>query len=251
MIGKLRNLSSVYFSPDGEHRTAPGSRQLLYSMEVLQDAIRSGRRVSFHYCHYDIDKKLHPRTDHDGQPRLYIVSPYRIVTVSGHCMLLAHTDSREGITHYRIDRMQDARLLENEPAQPLSSVTTRLDNVAAYLNQRPYMFSDDPVNVRFLIPRRYVGDVLDWFGMEARFTELADPDMTEVAVQVSSQAMEFWALQYGGVCEVLAPVSLRRKLAEVTAAMAERYAQPAPRPERALSRRAAEQKKVTPAEPKE
>lgn len=44
--------------------------------------------------------------------------------------------------------------------------------------------------------------------------------------------MKFWALQYGEVCEVISPKSLRSELASIAADMAARYSQPAARPER-------------------
>lgn len=110
--------------------------------------------------------------------------------------------------------------------------------MAAYLSQRPYMYADEPVTVRFLMDRKHVGDVLDWFGTEVRFTELEDSSMTEVSVQASPIAMKYWALQYGELCEVLAPASLRRELADIAGRMAERYQKPAQRPERKLQHRA-------------
>lgn len=143
---------------------------------MLQEAIRKGLCVSFCYGRYDIDKQLHIKTHHDGTPREYIVSPYRTVMSSGHCMLLGNTRPYDGITVYRLDRIRGMKLLENEPARPLSQVSDQLADMAAYLSQRPYMYSDDPVNVRFVIERKYIGDVLDWFGTCVKFKEQADKE---------------------------------------------------------------------------
>lgn len=143
---------------------------------MLQEAIRKGLCVSFCYGRYDIDKQLHIKTHHDGTPREYIVSPYRTVMSSGHCMLLGNTRPYDGITVYRLDRIRGMKLLENEPARPLNQVSDQLADMAAYLSQRPYMYSDDPVNVRFVIERKYIGDVLDWFGTGVKFKEQADKE---------------------------------------------------------------------------
>ena len=48
------------------------NKQVLLNLDVLNDAIEPGRKVSFIYNSYGRDFKLHPRRD---EP--YIVNPYQ------------------------------------------------------------------------------------------------------------------------------------------------------------------------------
>lgn len=118
LVSKLKGLGGRYFEAEDEHRQAPGNSELLLNMEILQDAIPKGCCVSFCYGVYDVDKKLHLKSHHDGRPREYIVSPYRVVMSSGHFLLLCNTTPYEGITHYRLDRIRHMKLLESVPARP-------------------------------------------------------------------------------------------------------------------------------------
>ena len=65
LIGKIEELSNQYFKSRVKHiRTMPNlslhSRQLFYTIEVLDEAISKGKKVSFTYNEYGTDKKCIP-----------------------------------------------------------------------------------------------------------------------------------------------------------------------------------------------
>lgn len=52
--------------------------QVLYTVELLNQAIEKKKQIEFLYCEYGTDKKLHPKkTDK------YIINPYYTVTANG------------------------------------------------------------------------------------------------------------------------------------------------------------------------
>ena len=50
--------------------------------------------------------------------------------------------------------------------------------------------------------------LIDWFGKDFRIVEEGEGQMC-VTLRCNEQAMKYWALQYGGHIEILAPQSLR------------------------------------------
>ena len=70
------------------HLHHPPAKQLLYSVELLCEAIRKRCLVEFRYCRYQLaaggKPQMTPRCDENGQPRVYRVSPYRILVSQGH-----------------------------------------------------------------------------------------------------------------------------------------------------------------------
>ena len=93
LIEKLEKLSNRYFKSRVKHiQTLPDNelpnRQLFYTIEILDQAITKGRQVSFCYTEYHTDKMLHPRIDHEGNVRTYIVNPYQMAAVNGRYYLI-------------------------------------------------------------------------------------------------------------------------------------------------------------------
>ncbi|MBR4421001.1 MAG: WYL domain-containing protein, partial [Erysipelotrichaceae bacterium] len=80
------------------------NRQLLYTIEIVSEAIRDGRQLQFTYLKYDDRKKLVARRQ---EP--YIVEPRYIVYADSRAYMIVTSLKHPGFIHYRLDRMADAR----------------------------------------------------------------------------------------------------------------------------------------------
>lgn len=203
------------------HLHRPPAKQLLYTVDILCEAIRTDRMVSFTYSKYELmpDGKpaLVPRTKEDGSPRIYSVSPYRILVSHGRYYLVCRKAPHSTLSHYRVDRITDIRLLDF-PREPFpESGAFRPEPV-----EQLYMYSGERVTARFLADRAVLGDVIDWFGDSARIVP-SEQGQLLVTVQVHPQAMKHWALQYAGYVTVLEPANLREALSEAAKQLAEKY----------------------------
>ena len=115
---------------------------------------------------------------------------------------------------FRMDKITGMKLLDQK-LTPIRSVEG-YENGIDYkdlTSARPYMYTDraEPVTIRsksFLID-----DIVDWFGKSITIRQVGE-DMIEVSFVASPKAMIYWALQYSDVAEVVAPISLREKVAE-------------------------------------
>lgn len=228
LVEKLEGLSSIYFRSRVKHirslpDSAPNSRQLFYTIDVLDEAISKGRQVKFAYTSMGLDKKPHARRDSSGNIREYIVNPYQMVTANGRYYLICNYDKYDNLSHYRIDRIRDITLLDTpvKPPEQVKGLEHGL-HLPEHMAEHLYMFAGESVRVKFRAARNLLDDLVDWFGTDMVYSDATDETVT-VSVRVNEQAMRLWAMQYAPYVEVLEPASLREKVGSALYSAAEKY----------------------------
>ena len=213
LVEKLEGLSNRYFQSRVKHiRTmpdvAPQNRQLFYTIEILDEAISRGRKVSFHYTSFGLDKERHTRDDKNGNAKLYVVSPYQMAAINGRYYLIGCTDPHDNVSHYRLDRITDIGLLDDRAraAETVQDLEHGI-NLPQHMAEHIYMFPGKSETVTFRMKTYLINDVIDWFGTEVAFFDETDDEVT-ARVRVNLEAMRRWALQYGPHVRVLSPESL-------------------------------------------
>ncbi len=213
LVEKLEGLSNTYFRSRVRHirtmpDTMPPNKQLFYTIEVLDDAISQMKQAAFRYNSYGVDKKLHPRLNEDGSVKEYIVSPYQIAAANGRYYLICNTQPHDNVSHYRLDRITDIRLLDTaiRPAKTVQGLEHGFD-LPKHMAEHLYMFSGESRPVRFRMKKSILNDVIDWFGTDIRFSDESSDEVT-ASVSVNLKAMRLWAIQYGPYVKVLSPESL-------------------------------------------
>lgn len=213
LIKKLEGLSNIYFHAKVRHictmpDNQPSNKQLFYTIDVLDEAISKKRQVIFEYCSYDVDKKLCPRKREDGKVREYIINPYQLAATNGRYYLICNYDKYDGISNYRIDRISNIRILDS-PVKPLESVNG-LD-LSKHMAEHIYMFAGESIRVKFRANRCILNDIIDYFGMDAEFSDITDQHLT-VKVNINEDDMFKWAIQYGDTAVILEPEALRERV---------------------------------------
>ena len=207
----------------------PPVQQMLYSVDILLEAIRRDRMVSFQYCTYQLDENdvpvQVPRRRPDGEIREYLVSPYEIAVSHGRYYLICCKEPHRTVSHYRIDRITEITIKEDFERLPVEQLNARQklpENLAELL----YMFSGHTVDCEFLADVRILGDILDWFGSAAEIRRAEQYGYLHVTVHVHPKAMQHWALQYGEWVRVLSPPEVCTELAQIVQSLAKRYPLP-------------------------
>ena len=154
LIEKLEGLSSKYFKTKVKHVYNLSDKdiknsQLFYNIEDLDDAISGGKKVAFCYNDFGADKKLHPRINSDGEARRYIVNPYRMATANGRYYLIANYDKYDNISHYRVDKISDIKILD-EPVKKQKELSENI-NLPKHMAEHIYMFSGESERVTMRI----------------------------------------------------------------------------------------------------
>lgn len=240
LIAKLEELQSeYYYNPTTAVENIPNdnwldesvdsqeNKQMFYNLDVLNEAIEARRKVMFHYMEYGPDKKQRPKVK-KGYKRAhrYRVSPYAVVATNGRFYLIGNTDGYDDVSHYRVDRIQDIILLDDEPARAKTTVegiNRGKLNLPKHLAEHVNMFAGPAEVCQFRIRPDLMDAVMDAFGRQCRVRE-ATEDAILIAVRVNPRALFHWSLQFGDGIKVLAPQNLVQELADTTAKMAAVYA---------------------------
>lgn len=236
LIAKISGLSNMYFKNKVKHVSSlPGlehtsNKNTLYNVDVIDDAISDGKKISFMYNDYGADKQLHPRRDHES-----VVSPYQMVANDGRYYLVCNYDNYDNLANIRIDKMTGVRVLTAPvKAKELVKGMEHGLNLPKHMAEHIYMFSDEPVTIVLRVLKKNISDIVEWFGKGfsvidesiAReypgFHETED-DVFYVRLTCSKAAMSHWAMQYCDCVEVIYPEELRDTLAKKSASVCEKY----------------------------
>ena len=229
LIEKLEGLSSMYFkSRMGHVHAMPKDRidnkQLFYTIELLDEAISKGRKVSFKYLTIGTDKTPRPRCRPDGAERLYVCTPYQMAANEGKYYLICNYDKYDDITNYRIDRIVDLEILD-EPGKPFRSLKEAKGgglDLEKYMREHIHMYAGGSVRVTFRIVKRMSADILDIFGDEVRFLNETD-DHVDVEARVNEDAMLRFARSNAPDVVVLSPQRLADRIRKELRIAAEAY----------------------------
>ncbi len=228
LVEKLEGLSSVHFSARIKHiRTmpdnAPQNKQIFLTIETLDEAISAGRQVTFQYCGYGTDMRLHPKTDSEGKARAYTVSPYQIAAANGRYYLICNCEGHENIANFRLDRISNIQLSAS-PARRMDTIAETRNgfDLPRHMAEHIYMFAGESVPVTFRAEKSVLNDVVDWLGGNLEITGETDTHFT-ARVRINYQAMRCWALQYARQVRVLSPRRLVEDIQKDIQSAAENY----------------------------
>lgn len=218
LVEKLEGLSNIYFSAKVKHIAAlsdsqADNKQLFYTIDILDEAIRKQKQVSFAYCEYGTDKKLDKRKCNDGSIREYIINPYQLAAKEGKYYLICNYDKYNDISNYRIDRIADIKLLDTpaKPFEKLDGADKRRLNLEKYMDEHIYMYSSETIRAKFRIVKPMISDIIDMFGSDVKFSNETDTHVT-VSARVNEMAMYQFAKNFSPDVIVLSPQSLADKI---------------------------------------
>ena len=220
LVVKLESLSNKYFRASMNYiSTMPedktNNKQVFYNIDVLDEAIGKGRKVSFKYLEYGTDKEQHPKIDKNGEGRVYVVSPYQMAAKEGKYYLICNYDRYDDVSNYRVDRITQIEILD-EKAKPFEKLKwsngKRLD-LAEYMKKHVYMYSSEDSMVAFRIVKPMISDIIDMFGKDVQFYGETE-DTVCVKVNVNEAAMIQFAQSYAPDVEILEPAALRKEVKE-------------------------------------
>ena len=213
ILDKLKDLSNKYFKfstaniQSYESADREMNKELFYTIEILDEAIKNGLQVKFLYNEYGADKKLHHRLNEDGEVREYIINPYYMVATSGNYYLICNYDKYDNIAHYRLDRISNIEILDT-PRKAENQVEGLVGlDVARYMNEHIYMFTGKSVRAKFEAPKYLISDILDYFRANVEFKELDEGNVI-ATVKANETDLRLWARQYAGQIKITEPTEL-------------------------------------------
>lgn len=212
-IEKIASLSNKYFKAHIKNVYSVNEWNksenvaLFYNIDIIDEAVEKELRVKFDYNKYGADKKLHRSATH-------IVSPFQMILHNQRYFLMALQEKWQHINFFRLDRITNIEILTDK-ATPLRTIDGYKNGIEykRFSSSLPYMFSDEPEQIRFSIEEEWMIDqIVDWFGFDFK-AEKEDKKII-ITVKASPHAMEYWAMQYLNNVEVISPQILRDRIAK-------------------------------------
>lgn len=174
------------------------NENIYYNVDRLHAAIAENKQVAFKYFDYDINKEKVYRKNGDK----YTVSPYGLSWDDENYYLVTFSTKYNDFTHYRVDRMTDIDLL-NENREPLPE-KAQFD-IAEYSKKVFNMFGGEEVMVKIKFDNYLVNAAIDRFGKDIIIGKLDDTSFyIWIKVAVSSTFFA-WISQFGSKVKVLSP----------------------------------------------
>ena len=220
LVEKIEHLSSenfrsrvAYISKMPEDKS--NNQELFTNIDLIDEAIKRKKKITFKYLEYGTDKKLHVKKREDGNERIYLITPYQMAAREGKYYLICNYDKYDDISNYRLDRIRDIQITD-EPAKPFKQLkwaNKRNLDLAEYMKKHPYMYSSEDVQVTFRVVLPMISDVIDLFGTGVRFYDKDENGVT-VTTTTNERAVMQFALNYAPDVVVLRPERLREKIGE-------------------------------------
>lgn len=209
----------IKFNPYSEYsrlhtKSGEYENRLGHNIRILQEAIKRGEKVKFHFDVYSEDKNYVQDDD------VHIVSPYYIVIYHDDYYLIGAWDNKDTACHYRIVLISGLEILRDKKGFSVKmknmSLCKDLPNrdlnwdPAKYMSEHLYMAYDRPRRIKIKMSMdlqdRYT-ILHDWFGDYFKKSKVATAkceDGFEIIEVVTSPTMiVHWALQYGEKVEIM------------------------------------------------
>lgn len=174
------------------------NESIYYNVDAIQEAISKNRQITFRYFDWDISGKRKYRE------KEYTASPYGLCQDNENCYLLAFSQ-RHGITSYRLDRMSDICVSEDNRI-PCPELTGK--GLNAYANRTFQMFHGDEITVKLRFHKELINVVIDRFGTSTMLIP-DGPDHFNFTVSVAVSPMFLsWVIGFGEMAQILYPQSV-------------------------------------------
>ncbi len=173
-----------------------------YIVDVINEAINAGVKISFYYSELNGKKKEVLRNDR----KPYTVNPFDLIWDGDYYYLTGYCDEREAVRTYRVDRIkkQPELLKEKAVKKPKGY------NVSKYTTEVFRMFStDEAVDVTLLCDNCCMNDVVDKFGKKVKISSVGEEQFRTMVKVCTSQTFYRWVFGSTGKIVIEGPVEVR------------------------------------------
>lgn len=207
LIDKLLKTQNKYVAEEFrdnvyvENSKKKENKDFFYNIEILSEAIRDHKTISFDYTEYNFKKELVKKNE-----KSYIVSPYYLISDGNLMFLVARFKGFKDLSHYRIDRIKNI-----EFADAVYEKLKEKQDAYKYAKNKTYMYSGEEIEVTLKCKNSVLNSLIDVFGKEIIIKENKD-DYFIATVKTTDLGMYHLALHFVDSIEILEPKELRNKV---------------------------------------
>ncbi len=180
-------------------RVKTSNEKIYYAVDAIHLAIWNGRKILFKYFEWTADKKMQLKNGGED----YEVSPLGLTWADENYYLVAHSEKRGKLLHFRVDKITDIR--ESEEKIPPNF---RSFDMAEYTKKIFGMYGGEEENVCLRLTSDLAGVIFDRFGDGVSMIK-EDENHFTVRLNVSiSPVFISWLMGFGAKAEVISPQKL-------------------------------------------
>ena len=186
------------------NRVKTVNEHIYYNVDKLHNAISENKKISFRYFKWELDytngAKIIKTARKGGEP--YRVSPWALCWDDENYYLIAFDSNAGMIKHYRVDKMEEIRLLKEERD---GSEKYRDFNPARYAKSVFSMFGGEECEVKLLVDNDFIGVIADRFGSDIFIVKHDEHSFTVTVNVMLSPQFYAWVFGLGGGVRIIAP----------------------------------------------
>lgn len=177
------------------------NEEIYYAIDVIYNCIDNDCRMQFQYAEWTVEQNYQLR--HEGA--VYEVSPAFLLWDNENYYLVAYDENAGSIRHYRVDKIRNAKRLEQARGGTEARKALRLSDY----NKRNFgMFAGAEAVVRLRVEESIIGVFHDRFGSDLKMRREDGKILIRIPVSISPQFYG-WLSGLGNKVEVLGPQEVR------------------------------------------
>lgn len=210
LIKKIEQLAGIHEAKklnrhvviQGRNKTV--NEDVYQAIDAIHEAIFANRKIRFYYFDWTVEKKKLLR--HGGAP--YEISPWALVWNDEQYYLVAYDHKSAMIRHYRVDKMIDVSVIDEEREGQKHFSDFRLD---AYSNRVFGMFTAEEKRVTLECDNDMIGVIMERFGEDVMVIPYGE-NVFRVTVTVAVSTWFFsWLFGFGNKIRIISPDDVREE----------------------------------------
>ena len=195
-------------------------------MDIINEAINLKKKITFQYTEYAVNKEKVLRR----KGATYLVSPYTLAWDSGYCYVIGHSQARDCIQNFRLDRIYKMPVMTAEKIVPPPKGFDK----QKYVDSMVRMYGGrEKTEVTLLCRNPVMNSMIDHFGMQTKVSKQDDEHFTARIQVALSPTFYRWVFGWAVGVTILAPEEAREQLREMCENVMNTMAGPAESPESA------------------
>lgn len=192
------------------------NQMIYYSVNEIEEAINHNRKIQFEY--FDLDHK--GKKVYRKAKAKYEVNPVATIFSNDNYYLVCFSDKYDGYSNYRIDRMENVKMQEQERTQ--SKLIEEFD-CNKYRKQSFGMFSGVAEAVTFKFDKSLIDVIFDKFGENTKIMSIGENKYKTTVEVIPSQQFFGMLLGLGTRIKLKAPECIVKSFKEYMQIIAEMY----------------------------
>ena len=185
-----------------ERRIKSGNERIYIIVDVINEAINSGKKISFPYFQYNINKQQELKRHGES----YVLSPLHLVW-NGDFYYIVGVAEDNSLRNFRVDRIAKCpNILEENSLQAPEDF-----DIDDYINTTFRMFNAEHTDVELLCDNDVIDSIIDRFGVDIEITAAATEKFKITVNVATSHIFYSWVFGFGGKVKILGPEKVKEE----------------------------------------